>query len=331
MSNAIADAVMMGYRQRRDAALNEANARRAELHARFPEVAKIDSELAQTGPKIYNAAMTPGAETKIPTDDEIKARMAEIRRETEELRARRAAILEQNGLPADYSEPKYRCSMCSDSGYIKTELCPCYKKAIARAMYEASGLGRANADKTFESFDLRYYTGIDREGRKVREHMEKIYELCKRYAKNFDGTESMLMVGATGLGKTHLSSAIARKVIDKGYNVVYDSAQTVFDTFEAKKYGKDQDADTDRYMDCSLLIIDDLGAEHITPYTVSVLYNLVNTRLSNRKSILISTNLTPTELKTKYESRILSRLLGECKVLQFLGNDIRLLKLSGGM
>jgi phosphotransferase system glucose/maltose/N-acetylglucosamine-specific IIC component len=136
------------------------------------------------------------------------------------------------------------------------------------------------------------------------------------------------MIGSTGLGKTHLSTSIAKEVLKKGYTVVYESAQNIFDLFEEKKFGRDPDADTDRFLNADLLIMDDLGTEHITQFTVSVLYNLINERTNKCKATIISTNLSPDELKLTYKPRIFSRLFGDFKVMSFKGMDIRLQKLG---
>jgi DNA replication protein DnaC len=136
------------------------------------------------------------------------------------------------------------------------------------------------------------------------------------------------MIGSTGLGKTHLSSAIAKEVLKKGYTVVYESAQNIFDLFEEKKFGRAPEADTDRFLNADLLIMDDLGTEHITQFTVSVLYNLINERTNKCKATIISTNLSPDELKLTYKPRIFSRLFGDFKVMSFKGMDIRLQKLG---
>ena len=77
-----------------------------------------------------------------------------------------------------------------------------------------------------------------------------------------------------------------------------------------------------------LLILDDLGTEFTNAFTVTCLYQIVNTRLTHGLSTVISTNLTPDELTGKYDERLTSRLLGAYRVLQFKGRDIRFQKLA---
>ena len=89
-------------------------------------------------------------------------------------------------------------------------------------------------------------------------------------------------------------------------------------------------ADTSRYFDCDLLIIDDLGTEVMNQFTSSCLYNVINTRLSMRRPTVISTNLMQDELRRRYWDRITSRLFGEYKILLFLGTDVRAQKVKAG-
>ncbi len=75
-----------------------------------------------------------------------------------------------------------------------------------------------------------------------------------------------------------------------------------------------------------LLIIDDLGTEFSTAFTSSELFDILNTRLISKKPVIISTNLSVSELQNMYSERITSRIIGQYKVMKFFGKDIRLIK-----
>ncbi|MBE6599375.1 MAG: hypothetical protein E7638_08045, partial [Ruminococcaceae bacterium] len=79
--------------------------------------------------------------------------------------------------------------------------------------------------------------------------------------------------------------------------------------------------------EADLLIIDDLGTEMTTQYTLFCIYNIINTRINRNLSTIISTNLTRNELRERYSDRITSRLFGEYKPLIFKGKDVRSQKL----
>ena len=87
-------------------------------------------------------------------------------------------------------------------------------------------------------------------------------------------------MGGTGLGKTHLSLAIANVAINKGYSVIYGTAQNILGDLQNENFGR---LDNLKYreneiLDVDLLILDDLGTEFKNAYTVSLLYNIINTR-----------------------------------------------------
>ena len=161
--------------------------------------------------------------------------------------------------------------------------------------------------------------------------MEKNLAMAKEFAETTPPTYgNLLMVGGTGLGKTHLSTSIARRVIERGYEVRYDSVQNVLAAYEHDRFrsGRDE-ADDERsrvYVDAELLILDDLGTEMVNSFSLSSLYHLLNTRINQEKPTVISTNLMEEELQTKYSDRIFSRLLGEYKILLFRGTNVRYLK-----
>ena len=134
------------------------------------------------------------------------------------------------------------------------------------------------------------------------------------------------MQGATGLGKTHLSLAIANEVLNKGYYAVYVSAPTILSRLENSHF--DYNSNEEEHLmqtltDCDLLIIDDLGTEFQTPYSKTTIYNLFNNRILKRKPVIINTNLSIREIQDAYSQRFVSRIIGECDRLEFLGKDIR--------
>lgn len=262
--------------------------------------------------------------------ENLDEKLAEIKRENDTVLARRERLLAQNGFPQGYDDPVFECPLCLDSGYIGLKFCDCVKKALNTKTYTGTGLGKALTDKDFDGFSLKYYSGKDSgDGLSERENMTIIYNSCRRYASGFSQSSgSLLMMGGTGLGKTHLSAAIAREVVGRGFWVLYESAQNIFDSYEAVRFGREPREIIKKYESCDLLLIDDLGAECITQYTTAVFFSLLNWRTINSLPTVISTNLSPQQIKKNYGERVYSRLMGEFLILRFTGRDIRMLKLS---
>jgi DNA replication protein DnaC len=200
------------------------------------------------------------------------------------------------------------------------------KDKLIKAALESSGMYDLIQSQRFDNFDLSYYTGD------ARVRMSAILDIVKRYAEEFDpaGSGSIIMLGNTGLGKTHLSSAMGGVIIGKGNDVYYSSAVDMFADFEDDRFHssyQESGGQIDKYFSCDLLIIDDLGTEMVNQFTASCLYNVINSRLIKKKPTIINTNFTRDEMRKKYMDRITSRIFGEYMVLPFVGNDIREQKL----
>lgn len=301
--------------KRRTSALALAEARAEELRSVSEDIRKIDEELSGTGLLIFKTACAGG---DIKPIKERNARLIKKRRE----------VMKKLGYPEDYTDVKYRCGVCSDTGYIGgTKMCSCLREELIRATIQSSGIGDLIEKQSFENFDLEWY----RDDPDNYNRMKSNLAIAKSYVKNFPGSgNNLLLVGNTGTGKTHISTAIAREIIHMGYDVVYDSIHNIISDFEADKFRSSYsqtESRGEKYLECDLLIIDDLGTEFSNQFTISCIYNLLNTRMNRGKATVISTNLLGEELSDKYEGRIYSRLIGKnTAVLMFGGKDKRVFR-----
>ncbi len=304
--------------KRRKDAIAQSERRRADLHAQSPEMAEIDRALRGTGMALFRAACEGGKESPA---------FKSIMEQNKTLLKARKDLLKALGLPPDYTEVHYTCPACGDSGYVDIHMCTCMRRELTLAGFASSGLGSLLSRQSFENFSLDYY-GDDPA---TRRRMEKNLKIAREYAENFSlSSGNLIFFGQTGLGKTHISTAIARLVIERGFDVRYESAPNIFEDFENDRFNRigREEARSEKYFAAELLIVDDLGAEAINQYTVSCLYNLINTRASAGRPTIISTNLEHGELQGRYNDRITSRLLGEYQPLMFVGSDIRMQKLQ---
>lgn len=321
--------VLNDFDNKYKAAAANAEKRKNELYAKIPGLWDTDKKIADTYKEIAWIMLNSG--------EEFKSKIGGVKEKNAALREKRKSLIESAGYNESYMDSVYECADCEDTGYKGEIMCGCLRKALAAESIEHSGLGRITKNQTFENFDLNYYEKKKSSAKLEKEnpyvHMKGVYEACKSFAENFGGENSgnLIFMGGTGLGKTHLSSAIAREVIKKGCDVYYDSAQSILYSFEKERFSRHGTFDADiieRYMTCDLLIIDDLGTEYPGNMAVSSLYNLINMRLIDRKSMIISTNLSGSEIEMKYDDRIVSRMFGEFEPLNFTGDDIRLKKVG---
>ena len=312
-----------GRRERRE----RVEGLRRDAYARQPKLERLDRQLQQTMAQLVAAALRQG-------EDPARA-VREVRERNLAIQQERAVLLGALGLPEDALDDKPACPLCGDTGWQGAKMCRCLRELCAREQIAELSKLLDLGEQSFDTFRMDYYSQTPWPGgTSPRENMELVYEVCLNYAQKFGRfpIRNLFLTGAPGLGKTFLSACIARTVSEKGHSVVYDTAGNIFAQFEARKFQRDsadgQEArdETRRYLNCDLLILDDLGSELVTQFTQSALYELVNSRLVGEKHTVISTNLTLEEAARRYPPQIASRLEGEYHALHFFGDDIRLLK-----
>ena len=299
-------------------ARQQADDRCFEVYARIPEVKEIDALLSGTGREIM-AIISAGK-------DRTEEKIAALKARNDKLLQSRGELLVAGGFPEDYTDVKYECEDCADSGYVDGKMCKCMKKALVMAGYDSSGLGGLIRTQSFDNFSFDYY----KSGGGNPEMMQMFFNSLKKFAESFgaDTYRNYLFMGGTGLGKTHLSTSVAKTVIERGFDVFYVTAIGMLGDFENKRFGNgDAQISTDRYYTADLLIIDDLGTEVVNQFTISCIYDVINSRINNRKCTIINTNLNKKEIENKYSERITSRLFGEYYPIPFVGVDIRKQKL----
>jgi len=306
--------------------IKELERKKEEVYRKIPRIREIDEELSSTGLELTRKILNKTADT----EDTIKT----IKQKNNDLNTEKSKLLIANGFPADYLSIKYICSQCKDTGYVNNSICKCFEQKLIRAAYAQSNLASVLDTQNFDNFDFSYYSDIvdPKENISPKRNMESIFQTCFNFVKNFDETdENLLLYGGPGLGKTFLSSCIAKDLLDKGKTVFYQTAFKIFGLLEDYKFNRSEESSVktqvDRLFDVDLLIIDDLGAEFINTYTSSAFFNILNSRLLDKRKTIINTNLNMEELVNLYSNRVVSRLLGHYTPLKFFGEDIRKLKM----
>ena len=309
--------------RRRDA---ETALLREQIYGKDGRIAELDGLLRSTVAEAASAAVSGGG-------DPVRA-VAEIQRRNLSLQDERRQRIAALGYPAGCIDGDPACPVCNDRGWIGTKPCACLMKLYAEEQRrELSRLLDLQGER-FGAFRLDYYDPRPDpvSGVSPRQNMEMVSLVCRRYAETFsERSGSLFLTGAPGLGKTFLSACIASAVSEKGFSVVYDTVVNTVARFEEAKFGRhgepeEAEADVKRYLRCDLLILDDLGTELSTAFSVSAVYEVLNTRLRDGKSTVVSSNLAPEELEKRYSPQIASRLRGSFEVLRFYGRDIREVK-----
>ncbi|GKX30552.1 DNA replication protein DnaC [Vallitalea longa] len=317
--------IMQNYEKKQLNIKHEINKKKTEIYKRIPLIKVLDDEIAS------NSVNTTYYIIEHP--DEAKEKLEQLQESNFMLSGKKIRLLLDNGYPEDYLQPKYDCNLCKDTGYIGNEKCICLKQAMIDAAYEQSNIKNIIKDENFSTFSFDYYSNsIDsRFNLSPLENIRIIYGKCKKFVNNFDTDfTNIILFGQAGLGKTFLCNCIAKALLDRSHTVIYLTSFQLFKLFEDYKFNNDNDKvpeeQIESIFDCDLLIIDDLGTEFNNRFTGVELFNCLNTRLLNKKSTLISTNLSPNDWSKQYSDRIVSRIFGNYEPLKIFGSDIRLKK-----
>ncbi len=291
------------------------NERKEAIHSSCPEIAEIDNEIISNLSSFTRQALKGSS-----------ASLENARNRDKALKEKRKQLLKNMNLPEDYLDLKYTCSKCSDYGFIGADICDCFKEELKKEEVRLLKNAAKAMENTFSAFDLNFY----RKDYMISEDISEFdyMSFVKSRAEDFcrdlsEYKKGLIFAGNTGTGKTFLSKCVYNCLVEQGEDVVFDYAQNLFDKTEKEKYSNIGYEWTDRIMNCSLLIIDDLGSEMVTPFSTAMLYNILNIRQEKGLINLITTNLEPEGLLKKYENRIVSRLMGYHDLLLFKGRDIR--------
>ncbi len=296
----------------------------AEAYKRVPRIKEIDLQLRRT--------MAQAAQAVFSSGGDVMAAMEQAKEANLSLQRERAMLVDTY-FEEGYLDDSPICDRCGGSGYVGSTMCECLAELCRQEQKKELTL-LAGGKENFSQFRLDYYSDTydPKFGASPRAIMERNFRTCRSYAATFsENTGNLLFVGGTGLGKTFLSACIARTVADRGYSVCYETASHLFNKLERVKFSGDEAArkDTERYVNCDLLIIDDLGTEMPGQFVTAALYSLLNDRLLEGKPMVISTNLNVDEVSRRYSPQIASRLHGSFTRLTFVGDDIRVMKNRG--
>jgi DNA replication protein DnaC len=301
---------------------NETNAlkkRREEIEKNLPDIFDLERKIAKLS---INLAVN-----SLKDIEDRDAFLNNLREEITNMRVKKSELLVSSGYPLDYVSLHYRCNKCKDTGYIGPEKCSCYKQKLVNLYYKNSHQGSILDKNNFEHFNINYYSAqrTSSEPKSPRKNMEdKIIPFVMDYLKNFKTIDAnMLFYGSSGTGKTFLSNCIAKDLLDKGFLVVYRTADDLIHDLKRIKFENDSNLE-DMLLNCDLLVLDDLGTEQITDFSSTELFNFLNKKLLMNKKMLISSNYALEKLSRTYSERITSRLFGNFNLFKFYGDDIRI-------
>ncbi len=297
--------------ERRAAVKAQREDRIKEIESKFPEIARVNKILSGTVKEIAQAM----------TESNVGEIIGKIADKNLEAQKTRKQLLVSFGYPEDYLDIHYKCEKCGDTGFAGGNRCTCLETLARKYSIEELHKDCHIALNDFSKFDLNVYPEEN------RQEMKAILDMCVNYAETFSIQSDMLFFfGGTGLGKTLLSSAIAKRVLERGFSVAYDSLSNFLRKIEQEHYGRSEGDTVDMLLSADLVILDDMGSEFRSGFNDAQIYDIINSRINYRLPTIVSTNLSYKELNARYNERIVSRLLGMFVPVEFRGRDVRMKK-----
>lgn len=299
--------------------MRELNRKEEKAYEKFPRLAEIDSEAASASMKKVRIKLHASNEPDFDLDELL-----------DDLALEKKALLTRAGFKNGVAEPEYDCHICRDTGFVDGAKCVCFKKAESEFLYKSSNVGEQIRKENFSTFSLDKYSDSIKDpdtGRSARDFARAAFERAVEFSQDFDTVhENLCITGKTGTGKTFLAHCIAGAAIERGRNVLFLPAHTLFDMLSDDRFRHSDEtaAVSENIYKCDLLIIDDLGSSMTNSFVVSELFNVIEERYINNRSIVITTNLSLNELRDAYSDRIYSRLASYYETLYLFGEDIRL-------
>ena len=238
-----------------------------------------------------------------------------LQSEIKRLQKQQAALLAKLGLNESQLIPQYHCRKCEDTGYVDGKACSCLQEEIRRLLI-------ADSNVINRSYTFANTTEMNR-------HNLAVYKKARQVC--MDGKTNMLLTGNTGSGKTYLLTACANLCMDNSRSVLFVTAYTLNTRFLDAHLSdlESKQAILDNLTDVDVLVIDDLGTETVYKnVTAEYLFAVLNERIASGKQTFVSTNLTLTEIRERYDERMFSRLVdpNTTFVAQLTGEDKRLKK-----
>jgi DNA replication protein DnaC len=216
--------------------------------------------------------------------------------------------------------------LCDGSGFVVDEdtrtssPCKCRPRRVARSR---TRLLEGQIPRQFREISFENSVVFDIE-RTLPSQVRAVRGFVRTLEANLDDGHGLWLMGGPGTGKTTMAMIVSRNAIAAGRSVAIYSCPRLLGVIRESIDGSGMLDFLDRLARVDLLHIDDLGAERKTEWVVEQLYTIINARYEAKRSMLVTSNLSPEELEEQLGARIVSRLEGMCgEPLPFYGSDAR--------
>lgn len=284
-----------------------------EIYEMNPKLKELDLSII----KLYTKIGMARIENK-PID--------ELEKQLENIQSERNTYIKEHNIIDDYKELKYVCDKCKDTGYVDGHKCSCFVQKEIELFDNISHFKNYIKDDNFEKLDMSFYnqSGLEYNGTTYKQFMDTLIKKFKSQVENMNKNSfSLLLIGPTGTGKTFLARCMGAEALKKNKSVLYVNVNEYLNSLKP-----DYEGEPLKYyaVVCDLFILDDLGTERITDYTNTEINYIIDKRLNDKKSTIITTNLMPDQIESAYLSSTYSRLVNAYDNEYLFGDDLRRLK-----
>lgn len=183
----------------------------------------------------------------------------------------------------------------------------------------AEGKGDVIEEEYFESCEWHIRALFEGE-RKMEDNQAK----CEDWEQMRENNYGLLLWGKVGTGKSYFAGCIANALMEQEISVRMTNFSAILNDLTASFEGRNEYIE--RLCRFPLLILDDFGMERGTEYGLEQVYNVIDSRYRSRKPLIVTTNLSLTELQNPQDTahaRIYDRVLEMCLPILFTGENFR--------
>ena len=288
--------------------------RKNDIYKKFPRLKDIDENTRN----LYLLKF------KNPGDQSIQKKIDELKSEKEN-------FLNNNGIDKNYLEKIYSCEKCKDTGFIDGKKCSCLIKKEILLINDISNYDEISKTDNFSKVNFSYYKQNEKNAYNGASYYEYMVNAIKHMKQNVALIDAKpfnaIIIGPTGSGKSFLSKCIGSEFYNKGKSVLYITVNDFINSYFQKQNDDDENVKLEPFaLKADLLILDDLGLENTPAFFISTFNSIIDKRLNENKSTVITTNLNFNELKERYYENTISRLYGLYFKYFLLGEDLRRIK-----
>ena len=305
------------------------------------ELIKIQERMAERNQALRENTLT--SVRKLISTGKIEEAKAEA------MRVSKHPIFDEMAEIIKGEEPEIVCKGCGV--HLRSDWYPMALKWLTANCAPCSEKAEKEKERLrIRSFKAEVLSGIDkhmeRAGVPKRFRSALLSDFPAKMAGMATSKNGWFITGERGTGKTHLAAAVVREHLlalepDKGrredWETVYieypvfvpvtEILLEIRDTFNSRAENSNTErAVIEKYSSCPLLVLDDLGVEKSTEWSMQTLYTLIDRRYRDERRTIVTSNLSLDEIASRVDDRIASRIAGMCKIQELKGKDRRTMK-----